>query len=104
MPGSALMLAGAYENGQLTDPTVPPPPRFLSWFHPATLALSSAQTTGAFVESDKFVGLLEQREDALLRLIGLSQHCHRSLLNNLRLGEVCGLGCVIGVHDAASCR
>src|SRR5690606_525427 len=44
----------------------------------------------------------QQAEDRLRQLVGLSQHRSTSLLHDLVLGQVGGLGCVVGIGDTAA--
>lgn len=46
--------------------------------------------------------LLEKTQYGLWHGVGLGQHSHTSLLQNLRLGQVGSFGRKIGVHDPAA--
>ena len=51
--------------------------------------------------TDEFVLALDQRQDHILRHVGLSQHRCRRLLQDLRLGQVCRLDRIIRILNTA---
>jgi len=55
-----------------------------------------------FSVAKRQVGLLEQRQHTLSRLVGLCQHRSRSLCEDLALRQGCGFLAVVSIHDGAA--